>query len=476
MYMYYVSYTAIWCHAESIHMGRIKGGGTAPAACGAGASTAADATTADAPAEKTVALVATTIWRSSHAQHIVDRFGLGYPRDGVWHRPRFKLVSMYVDQQPEGDKPDLAPLRAAEFGATIYSSIAAALRRGGDKLSVDAVLIVGEHGTYPVTELGQIQYPRYEFLTAVADVFRTDGRACPVFSDKHLSWSWDNAVRMVGLSKELRFPLLAGSSVPCGYRMPDLELPLGTTVEEALCVTNLGGEGGWFHALETLQCMVERRAGGETGVHSVHATQGDAVWPLLEAGLEGGGGGGGRGSWEEGGIDPSLLEACLCRSQQLRNVQLIDGSTPTVGGKPDGNRIPGNTEDTLPMYSQHYPSVEDAMAVVDSPHLIRVQYRDGSRAAVLVLSGLVGDTTFAARVRTDAQTQTVSCLFNNVSRPSPTASAFLLSLPASLAPSDSCRQRTGCGAGGWMALYHAGHDCAVVLPKLWNDVSADGGC
>lgn len=366
-------------------------------------------------ATKTVALVATTIWRSSHAQHIADRFGLGYPRDGVWHRPRFKLVSMYVDQQPEGDKPDLAPLRAAEFGAQIYPSIATALRRGGNKLSVDAVLIVGEHGTYPVTNLGQIQYPRHEFLNAVAEVFRTDGCTCPVFSDKHLSWNWDYAVNMVQLSKELGFPLLAGSSLPCGYRMPELELPLGSTVVEALCVTNLGGEGGWFHALETLQCMMERRAGGETGVRSVHATHSDAVWPVLEAGLAGEGSGRGRGSWGEGGVDPSLLEACLCRSQQLRNVQLIDGSTPTIGGKPDGNRIPGNTEETLPMYSQRFPSVEEAMLVVDKPHLIRVEYRDGSRAAVLVLGGLVGDTTFAAQLGTGSQTQTVSCLFNNVS-------------------------------------------------------------
>ena len=79
------------------------------------------------------------------------------------------------------------------------------------------------------------------------------------------------------------------------------------------------------------------------------------------------------------------------------------------------------------MYSQRYPSAEDAMAVVDNPHLIRVQYHDGSRAAVLVLSGLVGDTTFAARVQVESQTQIVSCLFNNVSR-----AAFLRSLPLSL--------------------------------------------
>ena len=383
-------------------------GGAAPASF---AGEEEKTTTSDC--SKTVALVATTMWRSSHAQHIADRFGMGFPRDGAWHRPAFRLVSIFVEQEPDGSKVDLAPLRAAEFGAEVFPSIAAALRRGGGKLAVDAVLIVGEHGVYPISEFGQIQYPRYEFLVAVTDVFRQDGRAVPVFSDKHLSYDWGKAVEMVRLSKELGFPFLAGSSLPCGYRMPALELPLGTTVEEAVCVTNLGGEGGWFHGMEVLQCMLERRAGGESGVRSVHATQGDAVWPILEAGLARGGGGRGLGCWEEGGVDPALLEACLSRSQQLRNVVHIDGSTPAMGAKPDGNRLGNTSEESLPMYSQRFPSVDEVRRVVESPHLIRVEYVDGTRAAVLVLSGLVGDSTFAARL--GAPAKLVSCLFNNVS-------------------------------------------------------------
>jgi hypothetical protein len=39
---------------------------------------------------------------------------------------------MYVDQPPaSAAKANLAPLRAAEFGATIYGSVAEALRCGG---------------------------------------------------------------------------------------------------------------------------------------------------------------------------------------------------------------------------------------------------------------------------------------------------------------------------------------------------------
>ena len=48
------------------------------------------------------------------------------------------------------------------------------------------------------------------------------------------------------------------------------------------------GEGGSdpmdFHALEGLQCMVERRGRGETGVKAVQMIEGDAVWKAGEEG------------------------------------------------------------------------------------------------------------------------------------------------------------------------------------------------
>ena len=288
-----------------------------------------------APKKRRLALVATTIWRSSHAQHLIDRFGMGYAHDGRWHRPDFEIVSMFVDQPPASQgKADLAPLRAAEFGATIFPTIAEALRCGGPALAVDAVLVVGEHGEYATNRFGQIMYPRYQFFKAVTDVFRQDGRTAPVFSDKHLSYDYDLAAEMVQISKDLHFPFLAGSSLPCGYRMPPLELPLGCQLAEALVVCNFGGDGGWFHGLEALQCMTERRQGGESGVASVQATAGDAVWPVLEAGLVG------QGGWASGGVDPVLLEACLCRSQQLRNIEEIDCPATDTRAPGEGGREP----------------------------------------------------------------------------------------------------------------------------------------
>lgn len=111
--------------------------------------------------EKRIAIVA-TVWRYlSHAQHIGDRFLIGYPWRGEWHKPPVRVVSLYVDQKPDGDQSEE---RAREFGFRVYPTIAETLRCGGDRLAVDAVLIIAEHGDYPRNEKGQILYPRYKFF------------------------------------------------------------------------------------------------------------------------------------------------------------------------------------------------------------------------------------------------------------------------------------------------------------------------
>ena len=126
--------------------------------------------------------VITTIYRYlSHGQHMGDRFLVGYPHNGEWHKPNIEVVSLYVDQKPEGD---LSGMRAKEFGFKVYPTIAEALRCGGKKIAVDAVLIIAEHGDYPVNDIGQKLYPRYEFFQDCVKVFEQDGRAVPIYTDK----------------------------------------------------------------------------------------------------------------------------------------------------------------------------------------------------------------------------------------------------------------------------------------------------
>ena len=118
--------------------------------------------------------VITTVYRYlSHGQHIGDRFLVGYPIDGTWHKPNIQVVSLYVDQKPEGE---LSGQRAAQFGFRVYPTIAVALCCGGNHLACDAVLIVAEHGDYPDNEKGQKLYPRYEFFQQCLAVFKSSGR------------------------------------------------------------------------------------------------------------------------------------------------------------------------------------------------------------------------------------------------------------------------------------------------------------
>ena len=91
-------------------------------------------------------------------------------------------------------------------------------------LAVDAVVSIGEHGTYPTNAKGQHEYPRKRFFDEIAAVVRSAGRPVPVFNDKHLSYRWDWAKSMYDTARDLKMPLMAGSSVPLAQRVPALEI------------------------------------------------------------------------------------------------------------------------------------------------------------------------------------------------------------------------------------------------------------
>src|SRR5215468_1712714 len=307
--------------------------------------TSAVAAAAPQPAPPKRLAIVTTIYRHlSHGQHMGDRFLVGYPYAGAWQRPNIKVVSLYVDQKPEGD---LSAERAREFGFTVYPTIAEALRCGGEKLAVDAVMIIGEHGDYPRNEKGQILYPRYEFFKQCVDVFEKDGRVVPVYNDKRLSYSFEKAKWMVDTSKRLGFPMLAGSSVPVTWRLPDMDLPLDCEIDDALMVGEGGSDAMDFHALEGLQCMVERRKGGETGVRAVQLIEGDAVWKAGE-----------DGRWSK-----ELLAAALSRSDTPQGLTLLDART------------------------QDLVRTGELQKLVKKPAAYFIERNDGLRSTLLMLNG-----------------------------------------------------------------------------------------
>src|SRR5262245_45139591 len=229
----------------------------------------------DTKDRKPLAVLATVFRPLAHAQHIAGRFLHGYNLQGEFHVPKHFVQSLYVDQRPDNDQSREV---ARDFKVTLTRSVTEALTLGTNKLAVEGVLLIGEHGNYPRNDKGQVLYPRYEFFKEIVEVFRKTGQGVPVFNDKHLSYSWARAKEMVGWSRELKFPLMAGSSLPVTWRRPELEPKIDTPVEEALVAAYGPLEIYGFHALETLQVMLERRKGGETGVKAVTCLTGKDVW------------------------------------------------------------------------------------------------------------------------------------------------------------------------------------------------------
>lgn len=326
---------------------------------------------------KRIAVITTVYRYLSHGQHMADRFLIGYPHNGEWHKPDMQIVSLYVDQKPEGD---LSVQRAQEFGFRVYPTIAETLRCGGNKLAVDAVLIIAEHGDYPINDIGQKLYPRYEFFKQCTDVFQKDGQAVPVYNDKHLSFSFDKAKQMVATAKKLKFPMLAGSSLPVTWRLPDVDIPFGAEIEEAVMVgTNKDYDAMDFHALEALQCMVERRKGGESGVRAVQCVEGEAVWKLP--------------------YSKELLIAALSRSDRPLGFSVQDGRTQDLVGSGQLQKL------------------------VQKPQAYLIEYRDGLRATMLNLRGAIEDFDFAAKIKGKG---TVSTQFLLTPEPNVTYSACLM--------------------------------------------------
>jgi hypothetical protein len=301
---------------------------------------------------KRIAIV-TTIYRYlSHGQHMGDRFLVGYPHNGAWRKANTEIVSLYVDQKPDGD---LSEARAKEFGFRVYPTIADTLRCGGAKLAVDGVLIIGEHGNYPRNNRGQVLYPRYEFFQECVKVFEQDGRAVPIYNDKHLSYSFEKCKAMVDASRRMRFPMLAGSSIPVTWRLPAFDLPLNCEIESAVMIGVGGSDAMDFHALEGLQCMVERRRGGETGVRAVQLLEGDAV--------------------DRAGLPMDLVAAAFSRSDTPLGMTVTDGRTQDLVKTGEWRKLARN------------------------PVAYLIEYRDGLKATMLMLDGVVKDFNFAARLK-----------------------------------------------------------------------------
>ncbi|MFO0941265.1 MAG: hypothetical protein U0930_10900 [Pirellulales bacterium] len=288
------------------------------------------------PQPKLVAAVATIYRPNSHADVLIGKILEGWKQNGG-PGPNLKLASIYVDQFPQDD---LSVALCKKHNVRLCKSIRECLELDSGTLAVDGVLSIGEHGDYPVNELGQQLYPRRRFFEEICQVFERSGRTVPVFNDKHPGPRWEDAAWMAERAKQLAVPWMAGSSLTVGSRTPDVTLPTGESVSACLAIGYSGLDIYGFHTLDFLQCIVERRKVEHQGVVSVQSLGMDLLPKLIEQRV----------------VDQQLLKLGA-ESSAVKLSDLLANSTTSNA---------------------------------DSEAIFVITYRDGLRVPVLMLGGRAG--------------------------------------------------------------------------------------
>lgn len=243
----------------------------------------ADDTPAEKPSKRPkVAAIVTVYHHNSHADMLVTRMFKTYTLDDKGGTPSLDLASLYTDQVP---KSDTSRKWSKQYGFPIYDTIEEALTLGTDKLAVDGVMLVAEHGDYPRSESGQKIFPKRRLFGEIVKVFEKTGKVVPVFSDKHLADNWEDAKWFYDTAKRMKIPLIAGSSLPGTWRYPATDVPRKAKLEQLVAFSYGGFDSYGFHGLEMVQSLVARRKGGETGVRSVRCLSGDDVWTAEKDGI-----------------------------------------------------------------------------------------------------------------------------------------------------------------------------------------------
>jgi hypothetical protein len=303
-----------------------------------------------------IAAVFTELRFRSHAYNFLVNLMGKYVFRGQRTDPGVDVVSFYADQFPGGD---MARDVSRRFQIPLYETIDQALCLGGKELAVDGVLLIGEHGEYPLNELGQRMYPRKQFWDQIVATMRRSQRFAPVFNDKHLSYRWDWSKSMYDEAQELGIPLMAGSSVPLAQRVPPVDVPSGAIVDEAVSIHGGGMESYDFHALEVLQSFIEARRGGESGVSRVELLAGDQLHRAAAA-----------GRWSQALVDLAMA------AEEKANFQRLP--------YPGRSNVAANNR---PPISQLQPR-----------HALLVQYKDGTRGAALALGSTSDRWNFCCKL------------------------------------------------------------------------------
>ena len=276
---------------------------------------------------------------TSPGQQLLDRFLIGYPRDGRFHR----LPDCQVVACPLGASDDsTASLRkrTEDFGLEIHGIPSRAIQ------GADGVVIITEptgadpHEPWIQTCLDHAEPEAAMFIYGLPALSRQTSQ------------------RFFDLALARKILLCAGTWLPLAWHLPEVNIPAQAVMREALIVVQGEPWQAELHGLEGLLPMLAKRNGGESGVRRLRSWNDEEVWAAARDGYW---------SWP-------LLASALSRSHSPQGDPVRDGRTQDLAG------------------------LRLVRGLAKQPRGWTIEHRDGLRTTILVLDGVVDDYNFAIKL------------------------------------------------------------------------------
>ena len=284
------------------------------------------------------------------SQQLLDRFLIGYMRDGEFRRRAAGEIEVWLAPQVENSTTSAAAKaglaeRTRDFKLVQHTRHDTALN------GADAVIVIS-----PAERV----CPRTDIMKAV---LQNAPAGAPCFIHGCLATNLSDAHRFLSLTSQRNVSVTAATSVATTFRLPDVQVPMAGALAEALIVVQGPQPIAELAGIDGIATMLSRR-NDETGIRSVLRLEGRRFWRAGEEGL-----------WSK-----SLLAAAISRSNTNQGDSVRDGRTQDLIG--------------LGLVKK----------LARDPRGWIIEQRDGTRSAILVLNGVIADINFAVRSRDGAIT------------------------------------------------------------------------
>jgi hypothetical protein len=222
-------------------------------------------------------------------QQLLDRFLMGYPDSGEFHRVQGCAVAAHIIDNPQD--PEIER-RAKDFGLLRENSIATCVR------DADAIAIISRELS------GNRELLKKVIMAA------PEGARCFIYGA--LARTLAQADEILRLAQSRKIIISSGTATAVAWRLPDVTLPRGATFRRALIVVQGEYPTAELEGLNGLLPVVEES--GDPTIQQMEAFRGPEVWPALN-----------------GSFAP-LLASAISRSDSPQGDALVDSRTQDLVG------------------------------------------------------------------------------------------------------------------------------------------------